>query len=265
MLDATQKQQVKNVMGSLFVLGEMFSKFDVTSIMRNEGQQKVAHWAVRDECDSLIGGGIMPPDYQISHVRLKKSGATAQVLHPNWKNPHTDYDEDALTKGTSGIDPNADPTAQNSAGGGTATIAPPAPVATATATTPTAVAPPPPTTAPVTVTYAKPAPRSHAGNVWTLGGTDKQGRLCVPNTLVRQLSQTGVPAGGKVFLKLESGSVTIAPTPTMFGAGAKIKSYVVDKDQNIRLSAGVLKEVGLNSAAGFKVTGDQVTIKVEAV
>lgn len=259
MLSTTQLQMVKNVASSLVLLGEMFTKYDVTTILRKENAQTVTHHEVRGEIDQLLANGFLPSDYSITNTQLP-NGAWAQVIHPNFKDPTT-YDPTIFTNGKSGIDATIDPTTSTS-GGGTA-------VATTPATTVTA--PTPVVTTPI---QTKTSPRTHTtdanGNdVYTVSSVDKGGRLCVPNALVRKLSKTGVPAGGKVFVGTNAnGTITIAASPSIASAlsgNTVTHDYVVDKDQNVRLQPVVLREAGLDVTAGFTVTGGVTAITVTTI
>ena len=69
---------------------EMFTAFDVTSIIRKTEDGEAPHHEVKNIVHSMFGNGEMPSDYQrsSSSFKLDNGGSvTVFVYHPQWLNP----------------------------------------------------------------------------------------------------------------------------------------------------------------------------------
>jgi hypothetical protein len=75
-------------------------------------------------------------------------------------------------------------------------------------------------------------------------GRDARGRFCISNKLTKQV---GLISFGHVTVYADNSRVVVMKRGNcgMFPVGVKFHSLIVDKDVNIRLSPGILKEAGL--------------------
>ena len=89
--------------------------------------------------------------------------------------------------------------------------------------------------------------------VYKLDTTD---RLCVPNKLVRQLS---LKTGDTIYVYYANVKLTLKKDGS---DGNFVTSYQVDKDDNVRITAGTLCKCGL-AGTEFDITGDAKCITVE--
>lgn len=97
------------------------------------------------------------------------------------------------------------------------------------------------------------ANRPPAGGAAALGG-DKRGRVCVPNKLVQDI---GLRHGMRAYVTVEQKRIVIhRTTPPAFKF-----SYLVDKDNNIRVGRQVLEAADLlNQPHSFSLNGDSICL-----
>ena len=83
-------------------------------------------------------------------------------------------------------------------------------------------------------------------------------RLTVPSVLIRKM---GVTEGDKVYLLVGNNQCTLVePQPD---SSTNYRSYIVDQDCNVRISASHLAKAGMDTAQQFKFRMDGATIVIE--
>jgi len=92
---------------------------------------------------------------------------------------------------------------------------------------------------------------------------DSRGRFCISNKLTKQV---GLLAADSVFAYADGSKVVVVKygNAGVFPAGTEFHELIVDKDINIRLSPGILKEAGLDSGSlKTKIVNDKIEVSVK--
>ena len=119
-----------------------------------------------------------------------------------------------------------------------------------------------PTVAPVTpvaptTPISKTAPISKGAS--TTAMRDSRGRVCLPADMLRSI---GATKGKKVVVSPQKGEVVVCPYNPSHGIGKSSHVYKVDRDNNVRLSAGIFAKAQLGTFQSFNVLQDSDSITV---
>jgi len=224
-MDPVLEQATKDQV-NVYVQGDkLFTAYDVTKALRNEQGLTVNHWEVRKVVHYMFNDGDMP-SHMMRESRSVGGGRTAFVYMPTWRASDT-YDPDDLG-GT------ADPTTGS----------------------PTTTAPTTPTT-PTTTPTQPPLPSTPSSTPDGRHGTDKRGRLCIPNEMTRKLNWkkgniiSVLKDNGRLAIQQAGGNATPPVSATV------VATYMLDKSDNVRLSKTVIGEIG--QSGHFDINCDEST------
>ena len=98
MLSKDTQDAIRELVEKMTSNDEMFSAFDVTSIIRKTEDGEAPHHEVKNIVHAMFGNGDLPQDYMRSSSSIKLTDAvdsgsvTVFVYHPQWRNP-SDYDK----------------------------------------------------------------------------------------------------------------------------------------------------------------------------
>lgn len=203
---------------------KMFTAFDVTKEVRGQTQDRVYHDEVKKEVHKMFHNNRVS-GYARSLASLPNANPQPWLYHP--VNVNT-----SLYQGS--------PVADNAAN---------APVAQAAVATPTP-----------TAAISSVVDDGDDDNVYSLDTTN---RLCVPNKLVRQTGLKHGDGAAVYFNGVTRQVHVLALNKAAPSMSSHLTSYVVDKDDNIRITESVLNKAGL-SGTDYEITGDGDSITVQA-
>jgi hypothetical protein len=200
-MDATMTQKVEDLVIDLTDDNKIFTAFDVTKLLRNDGD-KVRHSEVRDVVHNLFNDNAFPTYYTKTSTCIAP-GIYAVVFYPDYEDINQ-YDPNGITAPV---------------------VKTPAPAVNQTpATNPTT---------PVTSITLFPSL------------VDSRGRYCIPAKIVREAQ---LQSGDTVLVSVNPKNISIElDTAKPLDPNTYYFYYVVDKSNNIRLSAKVLKEAGFST------------------
>lgn len=248
-MDAQMEQKVKATVLDFVARGFMFTAFDITKILRNDGD-RVRH----SEVNEIVQAMFTNTDMGMYTRDAVNVGATVRPFV--YYHPYSDvanYRQDW-------VEQNPDQTGMKNADGsddGVLTIDPLAPVGTTMPVPPTSTAPVVSTTMPIPVSATR-SPKS-ANRVFI---PSNDGRLHIPPLLVSQIAQIGDA--------IQVDRIVDCAAPTSDKKRVLIaktvqgrRDYVVNSDGRIRLSRQITGY--LNSTGSYAVSVANGNLVVEAI
>lgn len=106
---------------------------------------------------------------------------------------------------------------------------------------------------------ATPAPKTNSVIAGQSAGRDNRGRVCLPADMLRNI---GATIGKKVVISPKNGEVQVTNYNPKVTTSKEDHVYKVDRDNNVRISAGVLAKAKLGVQKGFAVEQTTDSIKV---
>jgi len=216
------RDEVKQYVKALVDEGKMFTAFDVTKLLRQNGHV-VRHSDIRADVYAEYSNGDMGLDYVKTRHEID-NGVWAIVFH-EYRDDYTQYDPNADLSSVVSTDQEVDTVEDDEDEGEESDVN--------------------------TVTMTDSEGFSYATLFLC---ADKRGRICI---LAEFIKNMGLKSGDKVGLTVENDMLTLAPINNL---QIVHYCYTVDKDYNVRISRKILKESDIGNKATCIAHSDKVEL-----
>ncbi len=214
-------QKITSIIDTFIKQDKMFSAFDVTTAIRNEGIS-CAHFAMKVPIHDIMTDVIDDGGAGYEKTLVNTGSFTTFVYHPASEDPQT-YKK--VQTDTSQVQ----------------------------------------TSTPV-IGYGNPTKPvvkkvNHIGSNGRVVNVDGRGRACVP---VKNLREGKMKTGDLVTVLTKKNCILMYPHTDGQKADSNVKTYKVDRDNNVRLSSAVLRNAGLQNAQTLSISnsGSAVVVAV---